>query len=784
MNCFSKKKKEHESEMQNLQKKTRFSQQELNELFKRFNRMSEGNPWLSKSQFRENMGLLGLDSVYFLADRLFAILDDDQNGRINFDEFAAYFDKITNGDQLEKSEISYKLIDQQRNGFFTLSDFQSTMQGLIQSWVVMTGQPLTQEVKEHLDSRIIYIFRQMDTNQDLKISLKEYQCSVLKDPSLLDIFEFLKKGVTVTIQEAAVKKEELMLADLNQIQFRITDLYDHLMRGQSTSKLHIPYLRPSLMSSLVNQTKNLKQMSNINVLQNSNIGIQYLFGEDTYIPSAKTIQVPIIQVNSHPAFKSDMNVKHQLEESITLKNEFFLEERPQVNELDEMLERIKVLTDSQIRENYREMIIKLFDINKCLFNTIIKFQDTLTKKQSELHDKQKDEIVRNERLKQTIMNVHKRTVQNQQNRRSNLSVQFGHQNWNLVLNMMIGLQMAVKSVNSVDDYDVSQRDFKLKYYFELLPRRATNNLNLKVCKFYDYAPQVFNQIRKLYMIDSDSYLGSIGPETILSSILKGDLNTLSELTSTGKSGSFFYYSQDGQFTLKTICKDEFTFLKHILVNYFHHLKTNPKTLIIRLFGMHKIILDDKKQYFVIMSNVFKSYHEIHQRYDIKGSLYNRTTPPQCDQAVARKDEDFLKLGQLIHIQPDKYNQLLSQIQKDAMFFAQNNIIDYSLLVGIHNDSKIKSSAHSQRFQSMLDYEDDIQAIRSIEDDKIYFFGIIDILTQFKQNFKSISIKKKAEFCCKRIFQGPTISAIPPDQYADRFVNFISQMFVYESARSI
>ena len=30
-------------------------------------------------------------------------------------------------------------------------------------------------------------------------------------------------------------------------------------------------------------------MSNINVLQNSNIGIQYLFGEDTYIPSAKTI---------------------------------------------------------------------------------------------------------------------------------------------------------------------------------------------------------------------------------------------------------------------------------------------------------------------------------------------------------------------------------------------------------------------------------------------------------------------------------------------------------------
>lgn len=46
----------------------------------------------------------------------------------------------------------------------------------------------------------------------------------------------------------------------------------------------------------------------------------------------------------------------------------------------------------------------------------------------------------------------------------------------------------------------------------------------------------------MFFIDNDNYLSSIGPETLLSSILKGDLSTLSELTSTGKSGSFFYYS--------------------------------------------------------------------------------------------------------------------------------------------------------------------------------------------------------------------------------------------------
>ena len=32
--------------------------------------------------------------------------------------------------------------------------------------------------------------------------------------------------------------------------------------------------------------------------------------------------------------------------------------------------------------------------------------------------------------------------------------------------------MAVSSINVADDYEVGPKDFKLKYYFELLPRRA------------------------------------------------------------------------------------------------------------------------------------------------------------------------------------------------------------------------------------------------------------------------------------------------------------------------
>lgn len=49
----------------------------------------------------------------------------------------------------------------------------------------------------------------------------------------------------------------------------------------------------------------------------------------------------------------------------------------------------------------------------------------------------------------------------------------------------------------------------------------------------------------------------------------------------------------------------------------------------------------------------------------------------------------------------------------------------------------------------------------------YIFGIIDILTGY-------DTKKAMEFYFKRVFYGPGISAVPPDQYAERFINFAEQ----------
>ena len=89
-----------------------------------------------------------------------------------------------------------------------------------------------------------------------------------------------------------------------------------------------------------------------------------------------------------------------------------------------------------------------------------------------------------------------------------------------------------------------------------------------------------------------------------------------------------------------------------------------------------------------MSNVFNTHKKIDKRYDLKGSTQGRITKvngdaSESDPTIALKDLDFLRSNEKFKLEGTIKKRLLDTIQKDAMFFAKNDIIDYSLLVGIH-----------------------------------------------------------------------------------------------------
>jgi 1-phosphatidylinositol-4-phosphate 5-kinase len=73
----------------------------------------------------------------------------------------------------------------------------------------------------------------------------------------------------------------------------------------------------------------------------------------------------------------------------------------------------------------------------------------------------------------------------------------GHESWNLVLNMMIGIQKATRSCSDPGTVELTNHDFKMQYQFDLIQRRTGSEKEKHlIYKFIDYAPSAFMNIRK------------------------------------------------------------------------------------------------------------------------------------------------------------------------------------------------------------------------------------------------------------------------------------------------
>ncbi|KAJ3230305.1 Phosphatidylinositol-4-phosphate 5-kinase [Chytriomyces hyalinus] len=252
----------------------------------------------------------------------------------------------------------------------------------------------------------------------------------------------------------------------------------------------------------------------------------------------------------------------------------------------------------------------------------------------------------------------------------------GHANYLLMYDMLTGIRVSVSRCHAKPGRVLDEADFKAAHKLafdvtgnELLPK-ATYDF-----KFKDYAPWVFRQIREQFQVDASEYLLSLTGKYILS-----------ELGSPGKSGSFFYFSQDYRFIIKTISKAEHKFFRKILKGYYEHIKANPETLISRIFGLHRVKLPGgQKIRFVVMGNLFPANKDIHETYDLKGSTVGRRVKPENIKPHSTlKDLNFLESNRHLSIGNPKKDIFLDQLERDVLFLQISNVMDYSLLVGVHN----------------------------------------------------------------------------------------------------
>jgi 1-phosphatidylinositol-4-phosphate 5-kinase len=403
----------------------------------------------------------------------------------------------------------------------------------------------------------------------------------------------------------------------------------------------------------------------------------------------------------------------------------------------------------------------------------------------------------------------------------------GHRNYVLMYNMLTGIRVAVSRCQAKIGRPLTEEDYlsRHKYSFDMLGNELTPSAKYDF-KFKDYAPWVFRELRDSHFhLDPADYLLSLTAKYILS-----------EIGSPGKSGSFFYYSRDYRFIIKTISHREHNFLRSILKDYHEHVRANPHTLLSRFYGLHRVKMPrGRKIHFVIMNNLFPPHRDIHETYDLKGSAFGREYPEDKAKNNPRavlKDINWVNRGRTFEFGPEKRALFTEQLRRDMEFLRRINVMDYSLLVGIHNmergnrdnlrltklrvfnpdtsksgvvnrkPSAVKShaEAHSVRRavtrsdpKSMLDasvnmrlpeegapdrrhfifYQDE-GGLRATDEqnnpmDIIYYLGIIDICTPY--NFG-----KRVEHAWKSISENPvTISCVQPSVYGDRFFDFLQSV---------
>uniref|UniRef100_A0A915JL16 PIPK domain-containing protein n=1 Tax=Romanomermis culicivorax TaxID=13658 RepID=A0A915JL16_ROMCU len=251
--------------------------------------------------------------------------------------------------------------------------------------------------------------------------------------------------------------------------------------------------------------------------------------------------------------------------------------------------------------------------------------------------------------------------------------------------IQLGITNSIGSLASKPTRDLLMQDFTIveTVYFPREGSNVTPSHPYGDFRFRSYAPIAFRYFRALFNIKPEDFLSSLS-------------EPLRELSNPGASGSIFYISADDQFIIKTVQHKEADFLQKLLPGYFMNLNQNPRTLLPKFFGLYCYQCLGKNVRLLVMNNLLPSSIRIHHKFDLKGSTYKRRASKyeRAKDHPTLKDLDFIEeYIDGISLEGPTYEALIKTILRDCRVLESFKIMDYSLLVGIHNID-----------QSLRDYE--------------------------------------------------------------------------------
>nr|XP_023396760.1 phosphatidylinositol 4-phosphate 5-kinase type-1 gamma isoform X4 [Loxodonta africana] len=233
-----------------------------------------------------------------------------------------------------------------------------------------------------------------------------------------------------------------------------------------------------------------------------------------------------------------------------------------------------------------------------------------------------------------------------------------------------------------------------------------------------------------------------------------------------------------------------------------NLNQNPRTLLPKFYGLYCVQSGGKNIRVVVMNNILPRVVKMHLKFDLKGSTYKRrASKKEKEKSIPTyKDLDFIQdMPEGLMLDADTFTALVKTLQRDCLVLESFKIMDYSLLLGVHNIDQQERERQAEGAQSTADekrpvgqkalYSTAMESIQggatrgeAIETDDtmggipavngrgerlLLHIGIIDIL----QSYRFI---KKLEHTWKAlVHDGDTVSVHRPSFYAERFFKFMS-----------
>ncbi|XP_071969146.1 phosphatidylinositol 4-phosphate 5-kinase type-1 gamma isoform X2 [Engystomops pustulosus] len=358
--------------------------------------------------------------------------------------------------------------------------------------------------------------------------------------------------------------------------------------------------------------------------------------------------------------------------------------------------------------------------------------------------------------------------------------------------IQLGIGYTVGNLSSKPERDVLMQDFYVveSIFFPSEGSNLTPAHHYPDFRFKTYAPVAFRYFRELFGIRPDDYLYSLCNEPLI------------ELSNPGASGSLFYVTSDDEFIIKTVMHKEAEFLQKLLPGYYMNLNQNPRTLLPKFYGLYCVQSGGKNIRVVVMNNILPRVVRMHYKYDLKGSTYKRraSKKEREKRSPTYKDLDFMQDSpEGLLLDNDTFSALVKTLQRDCLVLESFKIMDYSLLLGVHNTEQQEKERQTDGAQSQADekrpvaqkalYSTAMESIQggaargeSIDTDDtmggipavngkgerlLLYIGIIDILQSYR-------LIKKLEHTWKAlVHDGDTVSVHRPGFYAERFFKFMT-----------